>query len=1084
MVGVAALVVLSYLGTPIAVPDWLRMRITDRINESAGAVQVELGDMVVVIERGWNPRLELRNVEFRDLEGTSIATLSELGGTVAMRPLLRGKVQLGTIRLSGAAVTLRRNKDGVVNAALGHRGPSPDAQNRNLAALVDLIDDALQQPALAALTRVDADNLIVLYEDARVGRAWTVDGGRLELTREGRDLRLRGDFALLGARAYVTTLEMNYASKIGETAADFGVSFEDMPAGDIAGQSPALAWLGALDAPISGALRVSVDESGGLGPLNATLQIGAGVLQPTEATKPIAFSSARSYFTYDPKTQAMQFDEVTVDSKWGSVRAEGKAFLVGVEGGLPSELQAQMRLSDISANPDNFYAEPVRIDAATVDMRLVFEPFQLSIGEVSLADQGRQLILSGEFKAVEAGWDLALDGLMNGLDYDRLMQLWPASIKENTRNWINKNVTEGVLRNIQLAVRSKPESKPDVYLGFDYEGLKTTYVNGLPPIEGAAGQAVLFEKEFVIRADKGYVQAAQGGRIDVTGTSFVVEDTTIKISPAVANLRTDSTITAALALLDAGPLKFLTKIGRPVTLADGRARLKVRLDLPLKKKLTTAEVGFDVSGQLNDVRSETLVPGRLLAASELNVLADNETLQISGDGRLGLVPFQGQWRSALGKGADGTSRVVGQVELSERFVDEFRIGLPSGSLSGATQGDITLDLKKDASGTFELTSDLQGLGMRLQQLDWSKTAAATGSLKVTGRIGEPPAIDRISMAAPGLTAEGSVSLRADGQLERAVFSKVLVGDWLDAPVELLGRGAGAVPAVRVNGGTVDLRHTSLSSGADAVKKQGGPVSLMLDRLTISEGIALTGFSADLNTSNGTSGTFAGRVNGGAAITGTIIPQDGRSAFRILSQDAGGVMGSAGLLKQARGGDMELVLVPSQEAGTYNGRLQAQQVWLTDAPAMAALLSTLSVVGLLEQLSGNGILFGNVDAQFTLSPDTLTLYKSSAVGTSMGITMDGYYWLANGVMDMQGVISPLYLVNGIGGLLTRKGEGLVGFNYKLEGQASDPRVKILPLTIFTPGMFREIFRRAPPGSESRAVEDTDTQTQPSQTQRRP
>jgi len=1082
MVGVAALVVLSYLGTPIAVPDWLRMRITDRINESAGAVQVELGDMVVVIERGWNPRLELRNVEFRNLEGTSIATLSELGGTVAMRPLLRGKVQPGTLRLSGAAVTFRRNKDGEVNAALGHRGPSPDAQNRELAALVDLIDDALQQPALAALTRVDADNLIVLYEDARAGRAWTVDGGRLELTREGRDLRLRGDFALLGARAYVTTLEMNYASRIGEAAADFGVSFEDMPAGDIAGQSPALAWLGALDAPISGALRVSVDESGGLGPLNATLQIGAGVLQPTEATKPIAFSSARSYFTYDPKTQAMQFDEVTVDSKWGSVRAEGKAFLAGVEGGLPGELQAQMRLSNISANPDNFYAEPVRIDAATVDMRLVFEPFQLSIGEMSLADQGRQLVLSGEFKAVEAGWDLALDGLMNGLDYDRLMQLWPASIKENTRNWINKNVTEGVLRNIQLAVRSKPESKPDVYLGFDFEGLKTTYVNGLPPIEGAAGQAVLFEKEFVIRADKGYVQAAQGGRIDVAGTSFVVEDTTIKISPAVANLRTDSTITAALALLDAGPLKFLTKIDRPVTLADGRARLKVRLDLPLKKQLTTAEVGFDVSGQLSDVRSETLVPGRLLAASELNVLADNETLQISGDGRLGLVPFRGQWRSALGKGADGTSRVVGQVELSERFVDEFRIGLPPGSLSGAAQGDITLDLKKDASGTFELASDLQGLGMRLQQLDWSKAAAARGSLKVAGRIGEPPAIDRLSMAAPGLTAEGSVSLRADGQLERAVFSKVLVGNWLDAPVELLGRGAGAVPAVRVNGGTVDLRQTSLSSGADAAKKQGGPVSLKLDRLTISEGIVLTGFLADLNTSNGTSGTFAGRVNGGAAITGTIIPQDGRSAFRILSQDAGGVMGSAGLLKQARGGDMELVLVPSQEAGTYNGRLQAQQVWLTDAPAMAALLSTLSVVGLLEQLSGNGILFGNVDAQFTLSPDTLTLYKSSAVGTSMGITMDGYYWLANGVMDMQGVISPLYLVNGIGGLLTRKGEGLVGFNYKLEGQASDPRVKILPLTIFTPGMFREIFRRSPPGSKSRAAEDTDTQ--PSQTQRRP
>ncbi|WP_322866161.1 hypothetical protein U5922_008140 [Aquicoccus sp. G2-2] len=47
------------------------------------------------------------------------------------------------------------------------------------------------------------------------------------------------------------------------------------------------------------------------------------------------------------------------------------------------------------------------------------------------------------------------------------------------------------------------------------------------------------------------------------------------------------------------------------------------------------------------------------------------------------------------------------------------------------------------------------------------------------------------------------------------------------------------------------------------------------------------------------------------------------------------------------------------------------------------------------------------------------------------------------------------------MLTRKGEGLIGFNFKLLGTPDNPKVKVNPLSLFTPGMFREIFRRPPP-----------------------
>ncbi len=1062
LVVAGAIGIASLMGRQISASDWLREEITTRLNAQIDGADLSFGDVSVVLERTWVPRVSLRNVRITDAKGEKLAAVSDADGTLALRPLLQGKVQPGTIRLSGATLRLRRSEAGNLGVAVGD-APRSVEEAPSFPALISQLDDVLMQPGLMALTAIEADNLTIRYEDARARQAWTVDGGRLRLTREGDDLQLRGDFALLGNRGFATTLEMNYQSVVGESGAEFGISFDDMPARDIARQSPALAWLEALEAPISGALRAVVEADGALGPLNATLQIGAGVLQPTDETKPIPFSSAQTYFTYDPATQSMQFDDLFLDSKWVTARAEGKAFLVGLEQGLPTELWSQIRVSELRANPDGLYAEPVVIEGATMDTRLKLDPFELKLGEMSLSDQGQRLLLNGVLAAQPEGWDLALDGRMDGLTPARLLELWPETVKANTRNWIRDNVVAADLSNIQLAVRSHPESRPDLFLGFDFKGLETRFMKQMPHIKNAEGHGSLYDTRFVITASRGHVMAPQGGRIDVGGTSFVVPTVRVKQAPARVYLKAKSTVTAALSLLDNEPFRFLTKAGQPVTLADGQAEIEGQLDFLLKQKLQTDEVAFDVRAVARQLRSETLVEGRVLASPRLDIVARTGTLEIKGEGRIGRVPATGTWRTNIGKTSDGSGRLEGTIELSERFADEFRIGLPPGSISGAGTGVIGIDFAKGQPGRFTLTSDLAGVGLRLKPLGWTLSQGGKGQLDVSGSLGTPPEINRISLNAGGLRANGSVTLRADGQLDRARFNRVRVGTWLDAPVDLVGRGAGTTPAVRVNGGTIDLRQTSLAGDGEGSQNraQGGPVTLRLDRLQISEGISLTGFTGEFDMSRGVDGRFTGKVNDGATVNGTVVPQGNRNAFRIQSENAGGVLASAGLLKNARSGQMDLILRPATAAGTYNGTLTVQQLRLKDAPALAALLNALSVVGILEQLAGDGIHFSEVEADFQLGPKLVTLTQGSAVGASVGISMEGYYFMDRGEMDMEGVFSPIYLVNAVGGIFARKGEGLLGFKYRLNGPTTDPLVRVNPLSLLTPGMFRELFRKPPP-----------------------
>lgn len=1055
-----ALAGLGYaVGRDIVVPDWAGQEVEARLNRNSAGLGLRVGEIVVRVEQGWQPRLLLRDVDVARPDGRPLISLSRVEAGLSMAALMRGKLQPDSVRLAGAGLRLRRLRDGSFNIDFG-QGLLLAGQGATLVQLTQRLDDLLQRPEFSALQLVEAEALTLRYEDMRLSRGWTVDGGRLRLVRSGDDLGLSADLALLGGGDTVTTLEMNYDSVVGQVAAQFGVNIADMAAQDIAVHSPALAWLNVLRAPISGAMRVAVDEAGQLGPLSAALQVGSGVLQPTDETTPIPFDSLRAYMTYEPQAQTLTFDDLSVVSPWASLRAEGVAVMQGLDLGWPTEFIGQFSLSDIRANPDGLYEDPVVLEGADADVRLRLDPFDLQVGRLTVRDRGQALQLAGRLQATPEGWALGLRGAMDAVARARVLDLWPVRALPRTREWIADNIHAAALRDIELAYRSAPGSDPDLYLAAGFQDAEIGFLKGFPHITKAAGQASLRNARFVVSSHAGKIVAPQGGEVDVGGTTVVIPDVRIRETPARVRLRSRSSITAALSLLDLAPFGFLTKAGQPVTLATGQAEAEGTIDLILKRGLQTDEIGLSVQASLRDLRSEQIIPGRVLSAPQLSVDATTERLRISGAGMLGQVPFDAVWETGLGKDASG-SRVSGTVELSQGFADEFDITLPPGSLSGRAPATIELDLPPEKAPQFALRSSLQGLGLSLPPLGWSLPQAGSGTFEVSGQLGSPPVIDRLSLEAPGLSAQGSITLRADGQLAEARFGRVRAGGWLDAPVLLTGRGAGAAPAITVSSGTVDLRRTTIGAGGGGGSSGGGPVTLALERLQISDGIALTGFRGDFATARGFDGSFAARVNGLAPITGRIVPRDGRSAFRILSQDAGAVLSAAGLFRQARQGDLDLTLLPAARAGEYDGLLTVRQVRMQDAPALAELLSAVSVIGLLEQLDGQGIAFSEVDADFRLTPDRVIVKSASATGASLGISMDGTYDMANDLMDMQGVFSPIYMVNSIGSVLTRKGEGLLGFSYTISGSADAPRVQVNPLSIFTPGMFREIFRRPPP-----------------------
>ncbi|MGB7319197.1 MAG: hypothetical protein WBC85_14630, partial [Planktotalea sp.] len=431
------------IGREVRAPDWLQSKIEQRLAEAMPDVDIGLGSLSLKIESSdLSPRVVLQNITVRDDTGLPFASLGELSVRASFRAALGGQFSPKNVSLSGALMKLRRASDGSYDLTIGS-ALQASGEGASLVQLIERVDQLLVRPELQYLREVEVESLTVLYEDARAGRAWTVDGGRMRLNTNGGQLSIGADFALLGGQDYATTLTMNYDSEIGSPAARIGLTLEDASSQDIASQSEALAWMQALHAPISGSLRTEVDDEGALGPLNATLQIGAGVVQPEQEAKPIPFEGAQAYFTYEPDENILVFNEVNVKSAWIEARGEGRARLQNGPGGWPEAMLAQLRLTSVKANPNDLYPEPVTLQQADLDMRLVFDPFRLDVGQLVLREDGQTLIASGRADIGLDGWRLAVDARSNSLEVKKVLRVWPDTVKPKTRSWIAQNIIGG-----------------------------------------------------------------------------------------------------------------------------------------------------------------------------------------------------------------------------------------------------------------------------------------------------------------------------------------------------------------------------------------------------------------------------------------------------------------------------------------------------------------------------------------------------------------------------------------------------------------------------------------------------------------
>ncbi|MDA9703009.1 AsmA-like C-terminal region-containing protein [Paracoccaceae bacterium] len=269
---------------------------------------------------------------------------------------------------------------------------------------------------------------------------------------------------------------------------------------------------------------------------------------------------------------------------------------------------------------------------------------------------------------------------------------------------------------------------------------------------------------------------------------------------------------------------------------------------------------------------------------------------------------------------------------------------------------------------------------------------------------------------------------------------------------------------KTDGGTISLEFLMRLS----FKKKKIPLDFIFSNIvvTFKKNKFLDSLKGEIRSLEGLRGYAKAKLSLKSSLEIIISPNKNSGIKLVVSGNNAGELLRRGKYYKNGYGGLFKALIFYKNRMKISGSLQIDNFRIRNAPVLAQIISSASIIGLLDNLNGNGLLFTKIEGSFDYEDGKLALNDGIAVGPSLGLTMAGYerYGKKQNTVNVNGLVSPVYIINGvvkaiplIGKVLGgEKGEGVFGVSYKVQGNSSKPRVLVNPLSILTPGVFRKIF----------------------------
>lgn len=962
-----------------------------------------------------------KDVALYDPEGHVLAVLPEVEIGISLPALLLGRVAPTTIVLVGPDLRAQRNLDGSINLRLAGDTRSSTGES----VLVRWISEMGQAPnatsSYGSLRNLEISAAKLTMQDNALGMVWKMPRMDLSLQRDAAGLR--GGVSMqvaVGNKASTVTGNVFYdrAQSLWRSSLDL----DRFNPAELASLSPKLQELAEIDLPLAGRIESRWKQMFGLTDLRFDFSAGAGQVKLPNGV--------------DAKGAALEARKVEVRS-------------VRISGGIDrADKRANISLLDMQFGQDS---------------RVVLK-----------ADAARE--------ANSENVSLNMSGTLENIKAQDLPHYWPAVAAKGARDWVVKNITDGRVRETsfkaQLTVPiAAPEQATASGLNgrMSLEGIEAHYFRPMPPAQDVLAEAVFDLDSFRIKLLSGHVDkiVVPQAQVNIFGLRDSSEwaDITVVASGTVAD---------QLALIDRKPLGYASRFGLVPAKAKGEALTTARFVFPLFGDLPIEYVAVSVLSKMSKVALPDVVAGQPLSEGELTLKLDGAGMDVTGTGKIGVVPAQFVWKEPFIDSRGNGTEISFTGILDEKGREQFSVAWPE-VVAGQVAAQGVYKSTGNKTAVLNAQLDFAKASINLPWVSWLKPAgqALAGTVDVAFANGNVAAVRKFEAKTKDVAFDGKIEFAPNSSRWTSVtLNKVQVpGSAVKGQINKKPDGS---YQMSFNGSKVDIgalfpkEQTADDEDAPPAPLEPLKPPAMLTPMTIKFDIAelatgqgrkITGARGMLEQSN--RGwhqlDITGRMASGKPLELKLLRGKQGRVLRVAAEDAGEMLATLHIVENVHGGRILLEGFGKGDgpvdvvANIYNFRH-------LNPKTLKKIAELAKPEGAEALARSEGVEFKRLKAKLTYDDDKVMLHDAKLAGDLLGLSLSGPVDLYNKRMDLQGTIVPLYGVNSlvsgipvIGWILTGgEGGGIFAATYSMTGALKNPSVNVNPLSILAPGFLRNIF----------------------------
>ena len=697
------------------------------------------------------------------------------------------------------------------------------------------------------------------------------------------------------------------------------------------------------------------------------------------------------------------------------------------------------------------------------------------------------------------------------IDKELFTQLWPETIRPQSRAWVDDRIDGGVINGLAINMgidlnddlnslgaddntTSTPDQKSNqvnvIYLDgkANLANTEVTFLKGLPPIKSAF-VPIRFQ-EGLLRADleKGVVDG-----IDVSGSRVIIRKDQAGPMVDVAVLA-NGDFGGALRLIDRPRLNLLKPAGLSLTEASGDmdASMSLKWHIPPSGK-TIKDMGgmaINMTASVAEANIQGLPGGFELTNTDMEVILAEGDLGITGRGWIDNAPvvmtmnYQRQKDLSLNIALEKTAEATALINAKS--------GL---NLTGETSGLIQA-YKAAASSELMMNFDLD-FGAAALDMDRFGLIKLPGedaffTAQMIMENGQIKSLRDIDLDSEFLAIKGDAHFDESGGFLGAFFDTVA---WPGNDISQITIDRNADDVLRISADAKIIDLTPLRREDSPGEGMSLEIDLTANRIVLDEKVSLAG-NVSLKTEKDGIGNAAflgtlylsgkpfmteskmsalfgdggdlmeGRgLIGGAEASISLSPSEsGGTLMVVRSNNAGQVLKTLNIVDAIRSGKLYMVTeFDKDDSSLFETNFELEDFRIIEAPTAVRMMSVLSLAGMYSLVEGDGTHFNLGHARVEGRGDRVIIHQARASGDALAVDLLGYIEPETKKIEISGMLLPLYGITKLIGKVPLVGQILTGIDnagffatqFSLIGTTEDPETSVNVSSI-APGVFRDVF----------------------------